>query len=175
MIPSYRRGYSALSQGRCSAAGEEYFLTFNLQRPQRGLDRQPLLAYLRVEIEATELDGLWHLRTGVVMPDHLHLLVQLGKRGTLSEAVRRYKGRSAPPLQRMGLDWQRSFFDHRMRHGEDRLPVFLYIFLNPYRARLVGSGRVWPGFWCAEDDWKWFQPLTNSGVPFPEWLRGFAD
>jgi len=57
-----------------------------------------------------------------------------------------------------------------MRHGEDALPVFLYIFLNPYRASLIGTGESWPGYWCASDDWKWFEPLTNQGMPCPEWL-----
>ena len=163
-------GYSALSRGRYSATGEEYFLTFNLQRPQRGLDQLPLLTHLTMELRTAESSGCWIVRTGVIMPDHVHLMVRLGDRVTLSEAVRRYKGRLAPALHEHGLSWQRSFFDHRMRHGEDALPVFLYVLLNPYRAELVRIGESWPGYFCSSDEWEWFGPLTNQGIPFPEWL-----
>jgi hypothetical protein len=45
-----------------------------------------------------------------------------------------------------------AYFDHRLRPEEDPLPVFLYIFLNPYRANLVQSNQTWPGCFCAEDD-----------------------
>ena len=30
---------------------------------------------------------------------------------------------------------------------------------------------VLTGYYCAEEDWEWFQSLTDSGTPFPEWLR----
>ncbi len=170
MASTVRSGYSALSRGRYSVAGEQYFLTFNLQRPQRGLDGPLLLAHLRAELVTGEAGGCWKVRTGVIMPDHVHLLVQLGHRSSLAESVRQYKGRLAPALHHRGLNWQHSFFDHRLRLGEDALPVFLYIFLNPYRAGLVRSGDNWPGYFCASDDWEWFGRMTDNGTPFPEWL-----
>jgi putative transposase len=163
-------GYSALSRGRYSAAGEEYFLTFNLQRPQRGLCEAALLSELITEMHTTESDGGWLVRTGVFMPDHVHLLMRLGGMVTLSEVVRQYKGRLTPVLRQHQLSWQRSFFDHRLRHGEDSLPIFLYIFLNPYRAGLARYGASWPSYFCAPDDWAWFGPLTKQETPFPEWL-----
>jgi hypothetical protein len=58
-----------------------------------------------------------------------------------------------------------------MRADEDRLPVFLYVFLNPHRARLTTVDRPWPGYLCAEEDWCWFGELTNERCPQPEWLR----
>jgi hypothetical protein len=68
------------------------------------------------------------------------------------------------------LKWQKGFFDHRLRDGEDRLPVFLYIFLNPYRAGLTAQNASSPGYHCAADDWAWFEALTKEGCAFPEWL-----
>jgi hypothetical protein len=73
-------------------------------------------------------------------------------------------------LRLTDLRWQRACFDHRLRPEEDRLPVFLYIFLNAYRARLVPTDQTWPAYFCAADDWHWFEPLTNASCPFPEWL-----
>jgi REP element-mobilizing transposase RayT len=175
MFQRQNPGYSALSRGRYSAAGEEYFLTFNLQRPQHGLIEPTLLSRVFVELQMLASDGSWFVRTGVVMPDHMHLLVRLSDRVLLAEAMRHFKGRLAPVLHQRGLRWQRSFFDHRMRHGEDCLPVFLYIFLNPWRAGLVGFNESWPGFICAPDEWEWFGPLTNAGTPYPEWLENRND
>ncbi len=172
MTTAHGPGYSALSGGRYSAAGEQYFLTFNLERPQSGLCETGLLADFERELNSLSEHGLWHVRTSVIMPDHVHLLVQLRAECALSDTVRLFKGRRAPALRQSGLSWQRSFFDHRLRHGEDAFPVFLYVFLNPYRAGLIPPGKVWPGYYCTADDREWFGALTNAGTPFPEWLEG---
>ena len=163
-------GYSALSRGRYSAAGEQYFLTFNLENRQHGLNRVDILPAIGAECQRLERASAWHVRTGVVMPDHVHLLVRLADSASLGSVVRQLKGRLAPVLRPHGLRWQRSFYDHRIRHGEDVLPVFLYVFLNPHRAGLVQVGEKWSGYSCAADDWEWFEPLTSSGAPYPEWL-----
>lgn len=105
------------------------------------------------------------------MPDHLHLLVVLGENHALSEVIRLFKGRLSPPLRRAGLHWQEGYYDHRMRDNDDRLPVFLYIFLNPYRANLISADAVWPGYYCDSLDWEWFDAMTDSDLPSPEWLR----
>jgi REP element-mobilizing transposase RayT len=110
------------------------------------------------------------IRTATVMPDHIHLLITLGDSAGLSEVVRLFKGRLSPALRASGLHWERGYFDHRLRQDEDRLPVFVYIFLNPYRAGLRNPGQTWPAYYCCEEDWVWFKPLTNEGCPFPEWL-----
>ena len=104
------------------------------------------------------------------MPDHVHLVVGLQINADLSAAVRLFKGRLTPALRARGIAWQPAFFDHRMRTDEDRLPVFRYIFLNPYRANLIKSDDRWPGSHCASADWEWFSSLTDNECPFPEWL-----
>ncbi|MBA4136626.1 MAG: transposase [Opitutus sp.] len=164
-------GYAALRRFRWSAEGSNYFLTFNATRPTDKLAGSELLAPITAEREKLEHEGDWMVRTWVTMPDHIHALVRLGVRASLAENVRRFKGRLAPTLRRNGLTWQDGYYDHQMRADEDALPVFLYIFLNPYRAGLVRSDEKWSGFYWAPEDWKWFAPFTNSETPFPEWLR----
>jgi putative transposase len=105
------------------------------------------------------------------MPDHIHLLVTLGAFVALSEAVRTFKGRLTPTLRTTRSRWQPSFYDHRLRSSEDLLPVFLYIFLNPYRAGLCLPAQTWPGYFCCVEDWAWFEGLTNTACPEPEWLQ----
>jgi hypothetical protein len=44
------------------------------------------------------------------------------------------------------------------------------VFLNPYRAKVVGPREPWKGYFCDAEDWQWFAPLTDGSSPFPEGL-----
>jgi REP element-mobilizing transposase RayT len=164
------RGHEALRRGRWSNSGADYFLTFRTDERRRGLSDSEPAAAIFTEAHKLAAEEIWRLRTAVIMPDHLHLLVTLGTSSELSAAVRLFKGRLAPALRREGLRWQHAYYDHRMRPEEDLLPVFLYIFLNPYRADLAQPRQTWPGYFCSEEDWRWFGELTGASCPFPEWL-----
>jgi REP element-mobilizing transposase RayT len=83
----------------------------------------------------------------VVMPDHIHWLLQLGQTATLSDAVRRYKARVSLLLgQRI---WQRGFHDHALRREEDLASAARYIVANPLRAGLCGKIGDYP-YWNAQ-------------------------
>jgi REP element-mobilizing transposase RayT len=115
--------------------------------------------------------GIWNLRCATVMPDHVHLFFELGDRLTLGQAVGRLRAsvtRSLRPDQPL---WQEGFEDRRLRSRDDLLPVFLYLFLNPYRANLTRPEEQWPWFHCSAADWQWFEPLSDENCAFPEWLR----
>ena len=163
-------GYEALRRHRWSSPGIEYFVTFNAQRPEHGLTASAILPALIEKREQLQARGCWKVRSWVVMPDHIHLLFGLGANTSLGDCLRLFKGPLTPLLRKHGISWQDGYFEHRMRSNEDRLPVFLYVYLNPYRADLLPPSASWPGYFCAPTDWGWFSPLTNSGVPFPEWL-----
>ncbi|MDD2765190.1 MAG: transposase [Opitutaceae bacterium] len=166
------KGYSALRRGRWSEHNADYFLTICIRRPQADLHSSSLVDAIFGGMHRLAVDGLWTVHTAVIMPDHLHLLVTLGERSDLSECVRMFKGRLVPALRKANLAWQPSFYDHRLRSAEDLLPVFLYIYLNPYREKLINPGLVqWPGYYCASEDWAWFGQLTDGEQPFPAWLR----
>ena len=164
------RGHEALRRGRWSAAGAEYFLTCCTDQRETGLEEAMTTRAVLAKANELAHAGAWILRTAVIMPNHLHLLATLGAESELKGILRLFKGRTSTVLRTRGLRWQRGYFDHRLRKAEDRWPVFHYIFLNPYRAGLIGAGEKWPGYFCAEEDWAWFEPLTNQGCPFPGWL-----
>jgi putative transposase len=42
------------------------------------------------------------------------------------------------------IDWQRNFFDHRLRHDESLDEKVAYIRNNPVRAGLITEGEEWP-------------------------------
>ena len=170
-MPGLVRGYGALRRGRYSAPDTDYFLTICLRRPTWGFSHAGLREQCIDTMRHLEGEEIWIVRSAVVMPDHLHMLAMLRRAAELSDAVRLFKGRLSPALRKQGVRWQPNFYDHRMRADEDRLPVFLYMYLNPYRAGLVAGDQPWAGYLCSEHDWQWFGKLTNEPCPQPEWLH----
>jgi len=104
------------------------------------------------------------------MPNHVHVLIRLGERLSLGQTIQRLKAKTSPVLRTKNLIWERNFSDHKLRPDEPLLPVFLYIYLNPYRAELCKPTEPWIDYRCCEDDWNWFRSLLNQDLPVPTWL-----
>lgn len=106
------------------------------------------------------------------MPDHIHILIILGERLTLGQSIGRLKSKTKVSLLGIAspVAWERDFYDHHVRPDEDRLAIFLYIFLNPYRAGLCATGKRWPWYFCREEDWSSFKDQLDAERPVPEWL-----
>ena len=84
----------------------------------------------------------------VVMPDHVHWLIQLLSETTLSRVLQTFKSASAIQLnrhlQRKGRFWQDGFHDHALRKEEAVIDAARYIIANPLRAGLVSNVRYYP-------------------------------
>jgi putative transposase len=109
-----------------------------------------LVRELMSEASLGELESL----AFVVMPDHLHWLVQLCSSGDLSRCIQRTKSRSARILNTAmgtkGRFWQPGFHDHALRKEEDLVDFARYVVANPLRAGLVSSVRhypLWDAIW----------------------------
>ena len=92
----------------------------------------------------------------VLMPDHLHGVLQLGERDKLDLVVSRLKSASARHanrvLRRTGGIWVKAFHDHALRNDEDLLDAARYVVANPVRAGLVprvGDYPFWNAVWLA--------------------------
>ena len=90
----------------------------------------------------------------VLMPDHVHWLVQVGEEGNLSRVVNRLKSASSRQVHRLmgarGPLWQQGFHDHALRAEEDLRRVARYVLANPLRAGLVqrmGAYPYWNAIW----------------------------
>ena len=143
-------GYAALRQGRWSAPGQVYLLTFTTH------DRLPLFTDPAIAVHCCRaIAALAHTPDGellswVLMPDHWHGLVQLGGRITLSQWVARLKSATTRHLPE-GVArpvWEKGFHDHAVRQEEDLLQVARYIVGNPVRAGLVSRCGFYP-WWDA--------------------------
>lgn len=90
----------------------------------------------------------------VLMPDHVHWLLQLGERDPVSSVVNRLKSGSARYANRArgtsGVVWAKAFYDHSLRSEEDLQAVARYVIANPLRAGLVsraGDYSFWNAAW----------------------------
>lgn len=166
-----QKGHAALRRGRCSLPNREYYLTIGTDEKRTGLTLDKVAPAILAELHAMNADQTWQLRCAVVMPDHIHLLIVLGDRLSLGKTVARLKAKTAAFLVSVpGLRWERGFFDRTIRPDEDRLSLFLYIFLNPFREGLCERAARWPWYYCRPEDWAWFKGLLDEERPDPGWL-----
>jgi len=86
----------------------------------------------------------------VVMPDHVHWLMQL-RDGNISRCMQSFKSRSSRAFNLLtgaqGSVWQRGFYDHCVRSDESLERQARYLIENPVRAGLVASVGEYPYLW----------------------------
>jgi REP element-mobilizing transposase RayT len=165
------RGHAALRRGRFSQPAAEYFLTVCTDRRCAGLALPNVAKVILDEAHAMSADGTWIVQSLLVMPDHVHLLITLGERLSIAKAVQRLKAKTSAVLRRANLGWERGFYDRQLRPDDDRLAVFLYIYLNPYRAGLMPDSSKWPHYHCRDEEWAWLRGMLNADRPYPERLK----
>ena len=152
--------YNELRKGRHSAPGQEYLVTtVTAGRKCIFLDIGSAMPVISTMTDCAVLeDATW--LAWVLMPDHFHGLISLGEGGTLSDCMRRFKGRSARSWNRemrsAGSLWESGFHDHALRSEDDRRAIARYIIGNPVRAGLVERVGDYP-FWDA----IWLDPLSG--------------
>ena len=138
--------------GRLSETGRIYLITTVTEQ------RQPVFQNIllgRLVVQALK-DNQSNTTTlaYVVMPDHLHWVMQLGDRYDLSTVVSSIKSNSARwinrHLNRSGRLWQKGYHDHALRREDDLRQVARYVIANPLRAGLVrqiGDYPLWDAIW----------------------------
>jgi REP element-mobilizing transposase RayT len=157
--------------GRLSRPWARYFITVCTS------GRKPELACTKI---STVLHAAWddmldncdlEILCRTIMPDHVHLLVRVGERLALGQVMGKWKTMTRTILREHGLTWQRDFFERRLRPDDEAEPFGRYIFLNPYRDKLVSLAETWP-YWRLERPEAFSFPtlLKDRLYPQPEWL-----
>ena len=164
------RKTARLRWARISIPGAGYLLTICTQH------REPVLTdphqAPRIESALFELRsaGDIDLHAATIMPDHVHLLFVLGSRLPLGRVMAKFKT-LARENGSGGWRWQQDGFEHRQRPEETEEDYGFYIFMNPYRARLLSTAERWPWWVCPEPTRFMFtQHLNADGTPPIEWL-----
>ena len=131
-----------LRSGRHSQSGQVYMITVVTAERRRIFEHfsaaRTLIGHLKTASDLQTASTL----AFVVMPDHLHWLMQLGEGAILSQVVRGVKSLTS---HRLGYPvWQRGYHDHAVRHDEDLKAMSRYVIANPIRAGLVSSVGDYP-------------------------------
>lgn len=109
--------------------------------------RQPAIAKL-TEDALRFFDGKrYQLAAWVVMPNHVHLLVDVWKT-PLADLVKSWKSFTAREANRLlgrsGEFWEREYLDTLIEDEKHRRTATRYIESNPAKAKLVLDPKAWP-------------------------------
>ena len=98
-------------------------------------------------------EKLYLLHAFVLMPNHVHLLVQFAPGNAMSDVVSAWKDSSAHEINRAvgrtGNLWQEDFWDRYIRDLDHYENALRYVRLNPVKAGLVKRVDKWPWIWGA--------------------------
>lgn len=142
-----------LRKGRYSETGGIYLLTAVVQGRRPVFSDWRLGRLLVEQMRAADDEGRVKSLAWVVMPDHLHWLIELNQT-SLAALMCRVKSRSCRSINlKCGLHerlWQRGYHDRALRRDEDLKTAARYIVMNPLRAGLVqrlGDYPLWDAVW----------------------------
>jgi len=110
--------------------------------------KQPRVSEIVAENLRHQDGSRYALEAFVVMPNHVHVLAGVHRRGEMKNLCRNWKrytaGRINTMLGKEGQFWQWESFDHVVRSAASLEKFKKYILDNPIKARLKkGEYRVW--------------------------------
>ena len=126
-----------------------YFITISCkQRGQNQLARPAVAHRIFETARYRNAQRIWYARLVMLMTDHVHLLLSFPEtEKRIQTIVSKWKEWTAKILN---IEWQRDFFEHRLRKEETLREKADYILANPVRAGLVATPEKWPYVLIAE-------------------------
>jgi REP-associated tyrosine transposase len=98
-------------------------------------------------IESRNEKQVWYAHLVALMPDHSHALISFPYERPMKQIIADWKRFLST---KVNVDWQRDFFDHRLRRDESFTEKADYIRANPVRAGLARCGEEWPYSWMVD-------------------------
>ena len=122
------------------AEGSWFFITINCVPPGknqlcRAGSGDAVLAAMKFNHERL----VWHCCLCLLMPDHLHAIIAFPREPGMQTTVKNWKKFVAG---KYGVDWQRDFFDHRLRNHHELKEKTSYVLMN-LRKRLCERAEDW--------------------------------
>jgi putative transposase len=127
----------------------DFFITICWKQRGRNQLALPSVADELFEtIEHRNKEGVWYAHIALLMPDHVHFLLSFPETEKRMQTIlSKWKEWTAKTLK---IEWQRDFFEHRLRKEESFREKADYILLNPVRAGLAENAEDWPYVFIAE-------------------------
>ncbi len=152
MNHNWNKGHKQLRKGRTSIQEAYYSVTIAT------FNRKPILSTPKIPdiifncFDWLETDKRLKWMCIMIMPDHIHVVFQLGNKQTLSELIQTFKRYTAnqinKQLQRTGSVWQKTFHDHGIRCHDSLNKMIRYCYENPVRKKIVGKPEDYPHWRC---------------------------
>ncbi len=148
-MPSTNPHARNLRKGRWSQSGHIYVVTFVTDKRINWFNDLYLArAVIKCLNKCADTETLAY----VVMPDHVHWMIQITGHKELSAIVQASKSSSAHAVNRLakrkGKVWQPGFHDQGIRNEKALRDIARYIVANPVRAGMVKSVKDY-SFWDA--------------------------
>jgi len=163
---------------RYQQTGDFHFLTFSSFRRQPYLSTVAAMELFEDALERVRLRYLLAVAGYVVMPEHVHLLVNEPGRGLLSRTVQALK-LSVSMRSRERPFWQAHYYDFNVSSHQKFVEKLRYIHRNPVKRGLVIKPEEW--LWSSfrhyqtgmhgtveiESEWT----ACERGWQLPAWMR----
>ena len=163
---------------RYQQTGEFHFLTFSCYRRRPYLSPVGAMELFEDALERVRLRYLFAVAGYVVMPEHVHLLVNEPQRALLSKAIQALK-LSVSMRSRERPFWQVHYYDFNVFAHAKFVEKLRYIHRNPVRRGLAATPEDWQ--WSSyrhyqtgvrgpveiESEWT----AGRRGRQLPEWMR----
>ena len=146
------QGHKALRKGRFSQEYNIYHVTVVTCQRQHIFSSFSTASTLAKILSSPSVLKTSSISAWVIMPDHWHAIVQVGRYDSLSKVVGRIKAISTRVIHNERLwegdIWSKAFHDRALRSESELLPLARYIVANPIRAGLTQKAGSYP-FWNA--------------------------
>jgi REP element-mobilizing transposase RayT len=118
------------------------------KRHVNSLAKPEIVAKIKESLKYRQMLQQWWVIYALVMPDHFHAIFTFGKNFEMEQVIRNWKRY----LTRFAkIEWQKDFFDHRIRSTESLDEKIEYIRQNPVRKNLVSKPEDWLYVWAGHD------------------------
>ncbi|HEV2423779.1 MAG TPA: transposase [Terriglobia bacterium] len=170
--PEFTRKRNRLPRS-CYVGQQWYFITACAGARQSPFSNRVLVRSILDLLQAQCSVCIFDVYAYCFMPDHLH--VELAGLSASSDAIKllhNFKGIATSKARALGVRglWEKGFYDHILRSGDNHNAVAWYIFNNPVRKGFVKDPRDWPysGSWMF--DWK--KAVAPPDPYVPPWRSG---
>lgn len=162
MNPLPNRRSHQLRKGQHVASGTYYFLTTATFKRRHILSNSQVAQVIFDSFQWLENENRIRWICIMIMPDHIHAVIQLGCNQTLASVMHSLKsftakkintlrshiaGQDAPPTGD-GAVWQEGYYDRGVRGEESLNEIIRYCYENPVRRGLVKWAKDYPYWWC---------------------------
>ena len=141
MYRTRNKGHRQLRKGRKSIPGAYYSVTFATHNRISVLTDSGIPHIIFGCLDWLETDKRLKWMCIMVMPDHVHIVFQLGNKQPLSGLIQSFKRFTANQinarLTRTGPLWQVNYYDHAIRRDESLNKIVRYCYENPVRKGIV--------------------------------------